>query len=359
MFEVAITEKKGIDRRFIRKGPVVVDERQHRYARQALGEGVYSGLTWIYTRYKSEVPNISGLGSGLVNAYRINNIFQLNKFLQKVNRSLDKGQYFMICMETKESRKERILNKAPKIFTYPYYCFDFVWKRILPKLDSTRNLYFKFTHGRNRVLSLTEGLARLQCCGFEILKYSNVDGLTCIVSKKLKEPNYSSYSTKGAIIKLKRVGKNGKIINVYKMRTMHPYSEYLQDYVFATNNLEDGGKFKDDFRLTTWGRIFRKYWIDEVPMFVNWFKGEMKLVGVRPLTQQYFELYPEDLQELRIKVKPGLVPPYYADMPKDFDEILESERKYLLAYKQNPILTDIKYFFKVFINIFFQGARSN
>ncbi|MEX2567706.1 MAG: hypothetical protein WD431_17295 [Cyclobacteriaceae bacterium] len=83
-----------------------------------------------------------------------------------------------------------------------------------------------------------------------------------------------------------------------------------------------------------------------------------KIVGVRPLSQHYFDLYPEDLQKLRTRVKPGLVPPFYADMPQTFEEITESERQYLYAYLKNPILTDIRYFFKAFFNIFFKGARS-
>jgi len=72
----------------------------------------------------------------------------------------------------------------------------------------------------------------------------------------------------------------------------------------------------------------------------------------------YFSLYPEDLQQMRIKVKPGLVPPYYADMPNGMNEILESERNYLKAYAEKPIRTDLKYFSKAFVNIVFKGARS-
>ena len=55
----------------------------------------------------------------------------------------------------------------------------------------------------------------------------------------------------------------------------------------------------------------------------------MKLVGVRPLSQHYFSLYTKELQDKRILCKPGLVPPYYADMPKNLDEIIASEMRYL------------------------------
>ena len=67
----------------------------------------------------------------------------------------------------------------------------------------------------------------------------------------------------------KKVGKDGVIINVYKFRTMHPYSEYLQSYIYEQNKLQEGGKFANDFRVTTLGKCMRKLWIDELPMFIN------------------------------------------------------------------------------------------
>jgi len=51
----------------------------------------------------------------------------------------------------------------------------------------------------------------------------------------------------------------------------------------------------------------------------------MKFVGIRPLSKQYFELYREEVRERRTKYKPGLIPPFYADMPSDLDGIQASE----------------------------------
>jgi hypothetical protein len=70
-------------------------------------------------------------------------------------------------------------------------------------------------------------------------------------------------------------------------------------------------------------------------------------------------LYTDELKEKRTKIKPGLVPPFYADMPKSLEEIMESESRYLDAYNRNPLWTDIRYFFKAFYNIVFKQARSN
>ena len=84
----------------------------------------------------------------------------------------------------------------------------------------------------------------------------------------------------------------------------------------------------------------------------------MKLVGVRPLSKHYYNLYKRELQQRRIEYKPGLVPPFYADMPKTLEEIMESETRYLDAYDRSPLVTDIRYFFKAFWNIVVKKQRS-
>ena len=84
----------------------------------------------------------------------------------------------------------------------------------------------------------------------------------------------------------------------------------------------------------------------------------MKLVGIRPLSRQYFELYNKDVRERRIKYKPGLIPPFYADIPQDLESIQASEIKYLNYYDKHPFLTDFRYFWKSLWNILFRHARS-
>jgi lipopolysaccharide/colanic/teichoic acid biosynthesis glycosyltransferase len=139
---------------------------------------------------------------------------------------------------------------------------------------------------------------------------------------------------------------------------MYPFSEFIQKDVFEENNLDASGKFLNDFRITSWGRILRKYFIDEIPQLYNWLRSDINLVGVRAISKHYYNLYPKDLQELRINFKPGLIPPYYADMPTTFDEIVESEVRYLQKKKEKPIITNMIYFVKALINIIFSGARS-
>jgi hypothetical protein len=93
-------------------------------------------------------------------------------------------------------------------------------------------------------------------------------------------------------------------------------------------------------------------------MIINWLKGDLKLVGVRPLSRQYASLYREDLRNLRLKYKPGLFPPYYADLPQSLDEIMASEEKYLQAYEAAPRKTDLSYFGQIMKNIFIKRVHS-
>ena len=208
-------------------------------------------------------------------------------------------------------------------------------------------------------MSKAETYGRLYSCGFEIIEEEFKNNKIYFSAKKVKEPLYPKKPSYGFLITLKRVGKNGKIIKVYKLRTMHPFSEYLQEYLFQKNNLQDGGKIKDDFRISPEGKILRRLWIDELPMFYNFFKGEMKLIGVRPLSPHYFSLYTKELQEFRIKTKPGLIPPFYVDMPVSLEEIMASEMKYLNAYEKRPLQTDFSYFFKAIYNILIKRKRSS
>ncbi len=294
----------------------------------------------------------------IVNLQRVNDHRYVNKFFETVNFKLPPGGKYAGLAEPGEERKKRFFNRYTPFFGIILYSIDFLLVRVAPKLPLTQKIYFSFTKGRKRVMSKAEILGRLYSCGFEVVDESIVDHKLFFVARKIRMPYYDNSPTYGPLIKLRRIGKDGKYIGVYKMRTMHPYAEYLQPYIHKNHDLECGGKFKNDFRVSTLGCIMRKLWIDELPMLFNWLKGELKLVGVRPLSEHYYNLYTPELQKRRIRYKPGLVPPFYADMPKTLEEIMASEEKYLTAYEKNPYLTDWKYFWKAFRNIVFRRARS-
>lgn len=95
------------------------------------------------------------------------------------------------------------------------------------------------------------------------------------------------------IFKQKRPGKNEKIFTLYKFRTM-------------TDEKDEKGKLlPDSQRLTKFGKFLRSTSLDELPELINILKGDMSIVGPRPLLVEYLKLYNEE-QKHRHDVRPGL-----------------------------------------------------
>ena len=297
--------------------------------------------------------------SSYTNLHRVNDIHGINNFFKTVNAKLKDDAPFIGCVETLEQRRDRLFRKFPSVVNVFYYSLDFVFKRVFPKFKLTQKIYFGLTNGRNRALSKSEVLGRLVYCGFKISEVQEINNYLYFKATRLKEPSTDPKPSTGLILSINRIGRNGKPIVVYKFRTMHPYAQYIQSYVFEQNNLQEGGKFANDFRITKWGRWMRKFWIDEIPMIYNIIRGDLKLVGVRPLSEHYLSLYTQEHKLLRVKGKPGLIPPFYADMPKNLEEIMESESRYIHQYVKDPFQTDWLYLKKAFGNIFINKARSH
>ena len=293
----------------------------------------------------------------LVNMHRLNDIRRINEHLLTAYSKLESGGLFVGNFIPLERLKSHLRSQMPHFLYSIVLPFYFIFHRVFPKLAVTKQIYFIITRGRNRILSKSEVLGRLAFCGYEILNEINIADRFYFVCKKNKTVSEEESPSYGPIVRLKRIGYKGEPIYIYKLRTMYPYSEFIQGDIYEKYHLDESGKMKGDYRITSWGKIFRKYFIDEIPQLYNWIKGDIKLVGVRALSEHYFGLYPSDLQQKRTNFKPGLIPPYYADLPKSFDEIIESERNYLKEKESSPIITDINYFLKAMSNIFL-GARS-
>lgn len=313
----------------------------------------------VSTTNDFNILNYTGQIDALVNLSKVNNIRYINKFFEKVNGKLQLNSMFIVCFETITARKERHqLGRIP-ILRNVWFGAEFIFLRVFPKVWGLKKIYFLLTRGRNRLLSKAEVMGRLVSCGFNIEASEAFKGLTYVVCKKVKEPIYNMHASYGPLYKMPRMGKNGKIIGVYKFRTMHPYAEYLQDYVLKVNGYADTGKPANDFRLTPWGKFLRRYWLDELPQLLNLLKGDLKLVGVRPISERYFQDIPEDLQKLRLAQKPGCIPPYVSLNKKgSVDGVLGAEREYLTEKLKNPYFTDTRYFFKAIFNILFRRKRS-
>jgi lipopolysaccharide/colanic/teichoic acid biosynthesis glycosyltransferase len=314
---------------------------------------------WISTTDPQELCIQAATGdTALVNLARINDLRRTNQFLRLANACLPYRGLYVCRLETLGQRWNRVRETNYRSVAFLLHLLTFVLHRVFPKLPVTKRIYFRITGGKGRVLSEAEVLGRLICCGFAIVETREIAGELYIVARKVAVTAPAVKPSYELLFRAARIGQEGRKIRVFKLRTMHPYSEYLQEYICERNKLAENGKFKDDFRVTGWGRICRRYWIDELPMLLNWLKGDLKLVGVRPLSPHYASLYPAGLHARRHRNKPGLIPPFYADLPRTFEEILASEEAYLERYERQPLRTDLRYFCRAMYNILFRHVRS-
>ena len=314
-------------------------------------------LTTTSSSFIDEV-DFNNIGA-IINMRKINVIQHPNGLLRSVNSLLPEGGIYVGRLETYGERKDLIYKQVGRHLGGFFWLADFVLHRVIPRIPYLDNLYYYVTGGEFHAISQAEALGRLVYCGFTIVNFKHINGLSYFVAKKASKPFDHGHPSFYPIIKLSRVGKNGEMIGVYKLRTMHPYSEYIQDYVIRLNGYNTKGKPAYDFRVTRWGKLLRRLWVDEFPQLINVFKGEMKLVGLRPLSKVRYNEFPDDLKVERVKYKPGCFPPYVAlNMPDDKLNI-EAERIYIRDLQAHPYITDIRYFLKAVHNILTNKIRSS
>jgi hypothetical protein len=140
-----------------------------------------------------------------------------------------------------------------------------------------------------------------------------------------------------------------------------------KDYIKQTlNSMKFPKKFyslvkQDDLFLHTLQQekqtktLYIPYLFNNISIYIKFFnllnqslqKRDFKLIGVRPISKHYLNLYSKELIKKRIKTKPCLLPTYYAELSSNINEIQESKFKYFEAYFKNPFATNTKYFFKI------------
>ena len=194
--------------------------------------------------------------------------------------------------------------------------------------------------------------------GLEKIKTLNFSSKKYVVAKKLFEKSKINKPSTSFLISLDRVGLGGNNIKIHKIRSMYKYSEFLHQAMLNNNELSNIGKIKEDPRITKIGKFMRKYWIDELPQILDLLTFKIKLVGIRAMSYTFFNKYPERYKKKYFKVKPGLICPIFDNKTTGFNDIVKIEEAYLDDYLKNPLITDIKLFFKT-ISMIFKGLRSN
>ena len=143
-----------------------------------------------------------------------------------------------------------------------------------------------------------------------------------------------------------RIGKNGKIIKMYKFRSMVENAEELIKKFTPEQMKEykENYKLTDDPRITKVGKFLRKTSLDELPQLLNIIKGELSIIGPRPVVQEELEKYGANAEKF-LSVTPGLTG-YWAANGRScttYEERMDME----LYYVDNLSLKlDLKVFFK-------------
>lgn len=139
---------------------------------------------------------------------------------------------------------------------------------------------------------------------------------------------------KSPIYVSKRVGKDGKLFNFYKIRSMWPDADKMkQEMIEKGLNEADGPAFKmeNDPRITPMGKFLRKWSIDEILQLLNVFLGDMSIVGPRPPLPNEVELYTPE-QMVRLKVKGGLLCLWQIQKDRHsiaFDDWVKLDKEYI------------------------------
>ena len=151
-----------------------------------------------------------------------------------------------------------------------------------------------------------------------------------------------------------RVGKNGKYFRIYKFRTMiigadKILKKYLEENEEARIEFEKNQKLEYDPRITKLGKILRKTSLDEFPQFINVLKGDMCLIGPRPLVEGELDAHNGN-HKLYESVKPGITGYWGVNGRSNttYEERLELEYYYA---KNFSFWLDTKIFFKTIISI--------
>lgn len=160
------------------------------------------------------------------------------------------------------------------------------------------------------------------------------------------------------VFKQRRVGRNGRIFYIHKLRSMYVDAEERKKELMAQNEM-NGLMFKmqDDPRITKVGKFIRKTSIDELPQFFDVLRGDMSLVGTRPPTLDEYKQY-ESHHKRRLSMKPGITGLWQVSGRsniEDFEEVVKLDVEYIDNW---TIWEDIKILFKTVWVVFAgRGAK--
>lgn len=150
----------------------------------------------------------------------------------------------------------------------------------------------------------------------------------------------------------KRVGKGGKTIKIYKFRSMVTNAEELIKQFTPEQKAEYEKNFKleNDPRVTKVGNFMRKTSLDELPQLINILKGDISIVGPRPVMDVETQIY-GNYRNMLLSVKPGLTG-FWAANGRSHTTYTRRRAMEIYYVKNRSVLLDLKIIFKTFISVF-------
>jgi len=150
----------------------------------------------------------------------------------------------------------------------------------------------------------------------------------------------------------KRVGKGGKTIKIYKFRSMVTNAEELIKQFTPEQKAEYEKNFKleNDPRITKVGNFMRKTSLDELPQLINILKGDISIVGPRPVMDVETKIY-GNYRNMLLSVKPGLTG-FWAANGRSHTTYTRRRAMEIFYVKNRSVLLDLKIIFKTFISVF-------
>lgn len=150
----------------------------------------------------------------------------------------------------------------------------------------------------------------------------------------------------------KRVGKGGKTIKIYKFRSMVTNAEELIKNFTPRQKAEyeKNYKLENDPRVTKIGSFLRRTSLDELPQFINILKGDLSVVGPRPVMEVETQIY-GNYRDMLLSVKPGLTG-YWAANGRSATTYRRRRAMEIYYVKNRSLLLDAKIIFKTFVSVF-------
>jgi lipopolysaccharide/colanic/teichoic acid biosynthesis glycosyltransferase len=224
---------------------------------------------------------------------------------------------------TSPSLTLQTLQTVPKVGTAP------IWQELAFLAKSRQGLY-----------RLQQGLKR----AFDVLAASA--GLLAISPLLLVIALLVKFTSRGPVLyKSERIGKNFQPFYMYKFRTMGVDADAQREALRAQANLQDNlFKIENDPRVTAVGKVLRAFSLDELPQLLNVVRGEMSLVGPRPLPRDESEMF-KDPYTLRFHVYPGITGLWQvsgrSNLP--FSKLCNLEMEYVTDW---TLLSDLQILFR-------------